>query len=74
MDSSTEVPSLKITCAAVKTSLSEYKNPEEPSTSIAFGSPIASCPNSTAEDEVIGNSSVNERARTMCFFKSFLLV
>jgi hypothetical protein len=38
----------------VITILSEYKNPEPPPTFTAFGSPVASWPNSTAEDGKTG--------------------
>ena len=44
-----------MTCAAVKTILSEYRNPDAPPTFTAFGSPVASWPNSTADEGVETN-------------------
>jgi hypothetical protein len=63
-------------CATVITILSEYRNPDAPRTFTAFGSPVASWPNSTAVEGTERGSVKSEihRAITLNVLKTLLIV
>jgi len=63
-------------CATVITILSEYRNPDAPRTFTAVGSPVASWPNSTADEgaDRCNETSEIQIARTLKMLKTLFTV